>query len=262
MTIQINSLKKTLNILLLLTLLILNDSGQLTYAKPSIVKLLNYNVYFNDRTGKKRYPEIINYISSGDYNIITLQECTAVFIRMLLEDNKLKNYNLHQGKLVQGYTNVILTSLTITHKDIIAFDGKMGRAAPIVYLENDNLAIVNVHLESGLSDTLIRKTQIAQIFETIKNQKNTIITGDFNFGDGEAEDILFKNFIDPGSELKIVTYDIENNPIANDTKFLFETSRRLDKFFVKCELCNLTQFSVDKLLHSDHWPISVNLKFD
>ena len=255
-------MKKTLNFLLLLTLLILNDSGQLAYAKPSIVKLLNYNVYFNDRTGKKRYPEIINYISSGDYNVITLQECTAVFIKMLLEDKRLKNYNLHQGELIHGYTNVILTSLSIAHKDIITFDSKMGRTAPIVYLENENLAIVNVHLESGLSDTLMRKSQIKQIFGTIKNQTNTIITGDFNFGDGEAEDILFKDFIDPGSELKIVTFDIENNPIANHTKYFLEKSRRLDKFFVKCELCNLTQFSVNKLLHSDHWPISVNLKFD
>ena len=232
------------------------------YAQSPSIKLLSYNVYFDDKSGKTRYPNIIHFMKKGQYDIILLQECTADFINRLSQDEVLKSYTLVKGDPAQGYTNVILTSRALYHSGDIPVTTQMGRSAPFLILQDDQTLVVDVHLESGLSDTASRKKQITQILKASQSTQNIVIAGDFNFGDGEPEEKLFSEFIDPGKTSKIITYDVDNNPIAIHTKYLFEKSRRLDKIYVKCESCNIFNYKVDKVSYSDHWPISIILSFN
>lgn len=220
------------------------------------IHLLSYNVYFDDETGKSRYPDIIKFIKKGNYNLIALQECTPIFLSMLNRDNKLRYFTRQQGSMRDGYTNIILTSLKTTQTGDIKLPSNMGRSAPFIKLANSKMMIVNVHLESGLFDSDIRKQQISTILANTKTQKKLMIVGDMNFDDGDSEEQLLITFQDLGNNNKQVTYDVELNALAQKTKYPFEVSKRLDRVFLKCDNCNVNQFKIQKFNQSDHWPVS------
>jgi endonuclease/exonuclease/phosphatase family metal-dependent hydrolase len=91
--------------------LLLTSTFMPLMAQAEEIKLLSYNVYFDDETGKTRYPEIIKFIKQGDYNVIALQECTPLFLSLLTRDSTLRYFTRQQGSMRDGYTNIILTSL-------------------------------------------------------------------------------------------------------------------------------------------------------
>ena len=226
------------------------------------LNILSYNVYFDDKTGIKRYPQIIDFIKNKNYNIIALQECTSAFINLLLSDSYFNKFTIAFGDAKHGYQNIILTSLATKSQGEIALTTSMGRSAPYITLADSQFQIVNVHLESGLSDVEARKQQLNEIFKANQGSKNTIITGDFNFDDGADEEFLLKSFQDLGKKENKVTYDTQNNVLAQKTKFTFESSRRLDRIFLKCDDCISTKFDVLSVDYSDHWPISAIITND
>jgi len=225
-------------------------------AQAEEIKLLNYNVYFDDETGKTRYPEIIKFINQGKYNVIALQECTPLFMSLLNRDNKLRYFTRQQGSSRDGYTNIILTSLNTVQTGNIKLPSNMGRSAPFIELADSNMMIANVHLESGLFDSDIREQQLNTILAATKEQSKLMIVGDMNFADGDDEEQLLSQFHDLGAKSEQLTYDVELNVLAQQTKFPFEGSKRLDRLFLKCENCEVEQFNVQKVTHSDHWPVS------
>ena len=225
-------------------------------AQAEEIKLLSYNVYFDDESGKTRYPEIIKFIKQGDYNLIALQECTPMFVSLLNRDTKLRYFTRTQGSMSGGYTNIILTSLKVIHAGNIKLPTNMGRSAPFIKLAKSNLMIVNVHLESGLYNSDMRKQQLNTIFDATKEQIKLMIIGDTNFADGDSEEHLLNQFQDLGLKGKQVTYNVDLNTLAQQTKFPFEGSSRLDRLLLKCSNCKIKQFNLKKLSYSDHWPIS------
>lgn len=220
------------------------------------IKLLSYNVYFDDKTGKTRYPEIIKFIKQGDYNLIALQECTPMFLSLLNYDAKLRYFTRTQGSLSDGYTNIILTSLKTVHTGNIKLPTNMGRSAPFVKLAESNMMIVNVHLESGLFNSHMREQQLNTILDATNGLTKLMIVGDTNFTDGDDEEQLLNQFQDLGFEAQQVTYNVELNALAQQTKFPLEGSSRLDRLFLKCSSCETKQFNLQQIRHSDHWPIS------
>jgi endonuclease/exonuclease/phosphatase family metal-dependent hydrolase len=225
-------------------------------AQAEEIKLLSYNVYFDDETGNTRYPEIIKFIKQGNYNLIALQECTPKFLSLLNYDAKLRYFTRAQGSLSDGYTNVILTSLKTVHTGNIKLPTNMGRSAPYVKLEKLNMMIVNVHLESGLFNSRMRKQQLNTILDEVNGLTRLMIVGDTNFADGDDEEQLLHQFQDLGFEGQQVTYDVELNTLAQKTKFPLEVSSRLDRLFIKCPSCEIKQFNLQQERYSDHWPIS------
>ena len=235
-------------------------------AQAQEIKLLSYNVYFDDETGKTRYPEIMKFIKQGDYNVIALQECTPMFLSLLTRDSTLRYFTRQQGRLRDGYTNIILTSLKAKQTGDLKLPSNMGRSAPFIELADSNMKIVNVHLESGLFDSDIREQQLNTILAAAKTksareQSKLMIVGDMNFSDGDDEEQLLSQFHDLGAKSKQLTYDVELNVLAQQTKFPFEGSKRLDRLFLKCRNCEVEQFNVQqfndqKVSYSDHWPIS------
>ena len=246
--------KLTLALLILVTLFLHEE------AKAQVLKILSYNVYFDDVTGKTRYPEIIKFIKQGGYNLIALQECTPMFLSLLTRDSKLRYFTRQEGSLRHGYTNILLTSLDTEQSGNIKLLSSMGRSAPFITLTNSKATIVNVHLESGLFDSNIREQQLTSILDATKDKSKLLIVGDMNFADGEDEEQLLTAFNDLGVKVKHLTYDTEINTLAQQTKFLFEGSKRLDRIFLQCKVCEVEQFNVQQLSHSDHWPVSAVIK--
>lgn len=240
--------------------------GQST--QPEQLRVLSYNVYFDDKSGVTRYPDILKFIRQGDFNLIALQECTPTFLSMLKRDHKLRYFTLAHGSLKDGYTNVLLTSLKVKQKGVIDLSSNMGRSGPFIELADSGLKVVNVHLESGLFDSGIREQQLSTLLKATAKQKNVMIIGDMNFADGDDEESLLTEFTDLGapnqhlsndakttSEPQL-TYDPEHNTLAEQTKYPFESSKRLDRIFLKCKTCKVQKLNVQQLNYSDHWPVS------
>jgi len=240
-----------------ITLVLLTTFVVSVWAQAQEIKLLSYNVYFDDETGKIRYPEIIKFIKNGGYNVIALQECTPMFLSLLSHDSTLRYFTRQQGRLRHGYTNIILTSLNTLQTGDIKLTSNMGRSAPFIELAQSKMMIVNVHLESGLFDGDMREQQLNTILDTTKEQSKLMIAGDMNFDDGDDEEQLLSQFHDLGVKSKHLTYDVELNALAKQTKSPFEGSKRLDRIFLKCESCEVNHFNVLQVKHSDHWPVSV-----
>jgi len=111
-----------------------------------------------------------------------------------------------------------------------------------------------------LFDSAIREQQLNTILAATKEQSKLMIVGDMNFADGDNEELLLSQFQDLGAKNKQVTYDVELNTLAQQTKLPFESSKRLDRIFLKCTSCEVSQFNVQKLSQSNHWPVSAVVK--
>ena len=220
------------------------------------ISIISYNVYFDDISGKERYPKILSLLKQGNYDVIALQECTPDFIRRLKQDPYLSHYTLVRGSPAQGYANVIMTRLEVVSTGDIKIPSKMGRSAPYVKLEKSNAKFISVHLESSSWDTDIRIQQIKTILTASHYSPFTVIAGDFNFGDGEEEEALLTDFNDSGMIDMRVTYDVNQNPLAQKTKFFFEKSRRLDRIIYRCEHCVSEKSNIITEIFSDHWGLS------
>jgi endonuclease/exonuclease/phosphatase family metal-dependent hydrolase len=232
--------------------------GFVNNVDAQVIRLFSFNVYFNDETGNIRYPKIIELMKENEYNVISLQECTPKFVSMLFKDEKFKHYKRSYGDSSHGYQNLVLTSLKVITTGDIKLPTNMGRSAPYIVLD-DSTIVASVHLESGIFDTDIRKQQINHIFSATVDYSTVIIAGDLNFSDGDNEEKLLLKFHDLGAKEKQVTYDVSINKIASKTKHFFETSKRLDRIYVKCPACKIQGFSVIKTNQSDHWPINVDI---
>ena len=77
------------------------------------LKIVSWNVYFDDVSGVKRYPRILTFLSSQKADIICLQEVTRKFYHKLNNDKHFSKYHIVSGDLKNGYTNVIVTKLPV-----------------------------------------------------------------------------------------------------------------------------------------------------
>ncbi len=226
------------------------------------IKILSWNVYFDDRSGQVRYPKIIKHIINQKADVICLQEVTHDFLKRLKSNVVLQQYQFIIANRFKHYTNLTLTKLSIKSKKTLRLTSRMNRVAVYSVLGSSEkeLLVVNLHLESMLNDSPIRREQLNFVQEVTRNKKNVLICGDFNFGDVEKDDIkLSKIFFDIGKQNKSFTYDIKNNKLAAKTKFKIETSRRLDRFYIRGSIAS-TNYKVVKTFLSDHYPILVELK--
>ncbi len=221
------------------------------------VKVLSYNVWFDDASGiSSRYQQINDFISEQSADYVCLQEVTPAYLQMLKKTFSAQYQIYPDDRVRRYYGNVVLTKSTDTKPQIIQLKTAMNRRALMVV--DRYYTLVNVHLESMLSDTEIREQQISQIKEKVDQVSNVIVCGDFNFGDGEPENQLISEFMDTGKAVGEVTYDVENNNLAKSNKFFFEASRRLDRILVKTQDKNFN-FEVKKVLFSDHYPVILKM---
>ncbi len=228
----------------------------------NFTKLLSWNIYFDDDTGRARYPLIINSLKEFDADIICLQEVTGKFHSLLKESNDLAGYAIYSFEDEAKYQNIILVKNLIITSGIFDLPSEMNRKAPFVTFsfKGSEFTIVNVHLESMLEDGDIRIAQLKNILNKTSSQDKLIVCGDMNFGDDDPENhFLSSSFNIAGLDDLRATFDVDKNLMAKETKFPSEKSRRLDRFVFKGEI-EYENYEVYDIPHSDHYPISILIK--
>ncbi|MFC1589813.1 endonuclease/exonuclease/phosphatase family protein [Pseudomonadota bacterium] len=225
------------------------------------ISIMSWNVYFDDATGYQRYPEIIRTISEQKPDVVCLQEVTNKFIGQLTSSSNLAGYLFTNSHGDGAYKNIILSKPRISSSGIINLPTKMNRYAPYIETEinGKSTVVINLHLDSMMDDTELRISQLEKVVEFTNNAHSFVLCGDLNFGDGDKEnEFVSTHFKDIGAKNKQVTYDVENNVLAEKTKFLLEKSRRLDHILISDDI-QASNYRVLITPYSDHYPITADL---
>ena len=225
------------------------------------IKLMSWNVYFDDASGTQRYPAIIQTIAEQKPKLVCLQEVTHKFIEQLTSSEALSGYTFVNTHGPGRYKNLILSKTAITSSGTITLPTNMARTAPYIRtsINGQNAIIVNLHLDSMMLDTQLRLRQLEKVHEFTSKEQTVILCGDLNFGDDDEENsFIQQHFKDVGADNPKVTYDIENNVLASKTRFPFEDSRRLDHILISKNI-RAHGYRVLSLPYSDHYPILVEV---
>ncbi|BBB26734.1 endonuclease/exonuclease/phosphatase family protein [Amphritea japonica] len=241
------------------------------------LSIISWNVWFDGSTGHRRYPLILNELYRQDADILLLQEVTPYFIELMKQHPLSAKYNLAQSDQNANYQNITLTKQLPEMSKVLVLQSNMQRKALIVQLElpssKDQINIVNVHLESPLDDDWLREQQLEKIIGFVEEDAYLLIGGDFNFGNGSPEEsVLNRTFYDLAVKDEYQdkpTYDIERNYWAKQTKYWFEPSRRLDRFYHNLPFSVETKYSIfanapvfeDNKYMSDHFGVRGDLYF-
>jgi tyrosyl-DNA phosphodiesterase 2 len=193
-----------------------------------------------------RIPALLAVLQRADADIIALQEVAPWFSRVLENTPWLQSYvpsRLH-GRTAYPGGQHILSRWPIRDSRARVLPGRQRRTVLIsdVVLDGEVLQVVTTHMESFLEDGPTRAEQLDAIFALLDKSTDAIVLGDFNFGDGEAEEARIpSDFTDAWVALRQnepgFTWDIERSEMARDGSFPGEPSRRLDRI----------------LLRSSHW---------
>jgi endonuclease/exonuclease/phosphatase family metal-dependent hydrolase len=242
------------------------------------VKLLTYNVLADDEHFKLRVPELLDLIEKSDADIIALQEVAPWFLLEFLKQDWSKKYHLptKDKTLLSPRGLLILSKQPITEAKWEFIGGRQGRAYLTIQtkLLDQPFTIATSHLESFLESGQTRAEQMGIIFTQINKHKNAIFLGDFNFGDGEAEEkSIPKTFKDAwmvtNPNESGFTWNIELSPMAVQGSFPNEKSRRLDRVLIKSKFFIPTKSMIigDKpitgsqiIFPSDHFGLISSLK--
>jgi len=207
------------------------------------LSVISWNVWFDDVSGKVRYPLILDELESEQADIVLLQEVTSTFLKALKQHPISKSYFLIESSERKSYQNIVLTRQKPQSSSVLALTSNMQRSAQLVELQlpilDDMLTVVNVHLESPLSDHSVRKEQLVQVLASAREAKNLLLGGDFNFGNGSEEEAFISGVLEDSAKgsgfTSTPTYDVDSNPWAEETKYWFEPSRRLDRIYQRFE---------------------------
>ncbi len=208
------------------------------------LKVVTLNVLATPWKAELRIPALFAELEAAQADIIALQEVAPWITDKLQEEPWLENYHYPQnqaGEIQIAHEFLILTKAKPLSRQTLPLPSKQGRIAFLTTIPfaDSTLTITTVHLDSLLEDGPIRAQQLDTLFEKIRDFENTIVLGDFNFGDAEEPDTssLPANYIDPWLILNPndsgFTWDRERNKRARRDSFIGETSRRLDRILIK-----------------------------
>jgi len=249
-----------------------------TFANASAYSVVTYNVWFDQASSAERTPRLLNVIAQEQADIIALQEVESWFIDAIKQDDRFKQYHF---SLAKGWFNhikgglLILSKQPVTKQHYIDLPSQLNRGLLLIEtnVNKASLCIVTVHLESFLEDTSIRINQLNSISKETTHCQNLVLLGDFNFGDGEAENtIINPDYRDVWQKLKAnyhgYTWNIRESSLARKNSFPSEGSRRLDKVYLKGDLLSAKTIQIigqqgfktstgNTLFPSDHFGLSV-----
>ncbi|MCK4706236.1 MAG: endonuclease/exonuclease/phosphatase family protein, partial [Gammaproteobacteria bacterium] len=153
------------------------------------LKVMSWNVYFDDSSGEDRYPEIIKTIAKQNPDVVCLQEATDKFIKSLKLSHNFDGYTLTNINGPGSYKNIILTKPKISSNGIIRLPTNMNRYAPYIKtkINGKSTVVVNLHLDSMMEDTDLRIKQLEKVVNSTSASDNVILCGDLNFGDDDKE---------------------------------------------------------------------------
>ncbi len=208
-------------------------------------KVITWNILHGEADITNRIKELIKLLKKTDADIITLQEVDNLLFNTITNDSIINNKYNFKIKLENNRPVgelLILSKFKIDSSYYLKLPKtRMGRYVlfNIVVINNQKFTIATSHLESRLTDNIVRAEQLDLIFANLRNKTNAIFTADFNFGDFEYPETSYfdTNFIDVWKEIHNnkngYTWNIEYNVLANRNSYVGEPSRRLDRVLFK-----------------------------
>ncbi|MBI3857888.1 MAG: endonuclease/exonuclease/phosphatase family protein [Planctomycetes bacterium] len=217
---------------LLLALLPAQEKKSLTF--------VTYNILGDPVETRKRVPPLLKLLQESDADVIALQEVVPWFSSMLAKEDWAKAYQAPKIKPEDAGGQMILSKAPIEAASLKKLPGPQGRTLLIVTLRlgGRRVDVATTHLESPLQDGPVRVKQIDAILPRLRDADDAVFLGDFNFGEGEAEEKkLDAAYVDLWKSLKPqepgFTWNIEASDMARKGSFPGEKSRRLDRILVR-----------------------------
>jgi len=247
-------------------------------SQASQLSVVTYNVWFDSATATERIPKLLDIVAKKKADIIAFQEVESWFIDALESDDRFKDYHF---AMETGWFNsvkgglLVLTKTEKVQQQYMDLPSHMSRGLlqVIAKIDGVQVCIVTVHLDSMLNDTELRINQLKVVTQQTSKCNNLILLGDFNYGDGEAENnAINSDYKDVWKQLRPnyrgYTWDVTESNLAKRNSFPSEGSRRLDKVFVKgtflmantIEIIGKMAFISStgrRLFPSDHFGLSV-----
>ena len=221
-----------LAVALLLPLLHAQEKRELT--------LVTYNVLGDPVDLKRRVPALLRLLEECKADVIALQEVVPWFTSAVSKEEWARSYQMPKLKPEEAGDQWILSKIPIEKASVHKLPGPQGRTVLIATLKlgGRRLDIATTHMESPLQDGPVRAKQIDVILPRLRDADDAVFLGDFNFGDGEAEEKkLDTAYIDLWKALRPkeagLTWDIETSDMAKKGSFPGEKSRRLDRILLR-----------------------------
>ncbi len=203
------------------------------------VTVLTYNIYGYRLIHDNRAASLITLIEGSNADIIALQEAKPWFQKRLMANRIISGkYTMSTGNVgATGSGLVILSRFPVLSSEYRDQPGRSHKAFLVtrVLIHGRIVPVVNVHLESELDESSVRKRQLRRIFKSVKNEKKAVVLGDFNFGDTAVEEpaVIPYDYTDLWNRLRPgdrgYTWNMERNVLARKHAYPRELSRRLDR---------------------------------
>ncbi|KAL6050999.1 Endonuclease [Balamuthia mandrillaris] len=239
------------------------------------IRVATYNVLFDlymkeHIHTEKRLPAIFDLLKNLDADIIALQEVTQIFLIQLLSQDWMKDRYLSDcdaGYTVTPYGQLLISKYPFYGLSMHKYS-KYKKVIMGEFVINGELLYVPViHLTSDrtLDPSTKRAQQVEVVFEKTlqdvkagtggeQQQTDCILLGDFNFGDGDENDIIRDDFKDVWLALrpseKGYTFDVERNTTASKTTTTGK-SRRFDRILVRSKTwqpCFVEMFGTEPIV--------------
>jgi poly(A) polymerase len=257
--------------------------------QPERIKVLTFNVLRTDFDGERiphteRIQEILAHLRESEADIIALQEVQAEFYNALLKDPFFRDgWFFSDGPEAETLGDLgILIISRLRPVQVLEFRFPDLRPAIVLRIEMHKegvpgpaLHIASVHLPSPRREAahLLRQECLDQLAAALPPGDATILTGDFNFSDGEFGTIppgfrdLWRQF---HPKAKGATFDPHHNPLAAQNS-LRGLSLRLDRILLRdpdalffpqgIELTATKPYTRGKFL-SDHFGLASEIVLD
>ena len=209
---------------------------------PSL-KILTYNVLTSGSNEPERAAAVLEVIRHTAADILALQEVPPWMMSAWCAHPWFTSqYHLTstQRKTAACGGQCIASRTPLTAVTAMPLPGPPGRflLSAHTVVAGAPLRIAAVHLACNLDEGPVRAQQLDAVFNAVRDDPEVLLLGDFNFGDGEAEE----RHIPPGyadvwralhPELPGYTWDIERSAKARANSFPGEPSRRLDRILIR-----------------------------
>jgi tyrosyl-DNA phosphodiesterase 2 len=172
-----------------------SEKGRWEYAEPAseaanvdALSCATFNVWFGEAHLEARCLALMALLEEHRPDVIALQEVTLPFLAGLRSSAWVQSEYLLSDFMGATLSNasygvVLMSRLPVDSIELHDLPSRMGRKLLLArVLVNDTpLAVGTVHLESLRESAPYRGRQLAQIFRTLKGERDAILMGDFNF---------------------------------------------------------------------------------
>lgn len=152
----------------------------------SELKVVTYNIYFNTYCQGERLKSLLDILKKCDADIIALQEVNKFSFTAILKEKWIgDSYYVNTVKVesVYPYGVLLLSRIPFRKVNYLTLPGTMGRKllTSVLHINDKEIHLATVHLESLRSSMQIRRYQMQLIFGSLNKCPDVLLLGDFNF---------------------------------------------------------------------------------